>query len=158
MPLEFAFLADRLNAIPVVSQWYFDEWGPLSENDSVDGMKDLLLVYANRYEIPFMVIATEDKELVGAAQLKYHELEETFPDKEHWLGSIYVAHSCRGRGYGSQIVEHMVNLAPRYGIHTLHLQTEALDGGLYTRLGWTACALARNRGVGVLVMTRHLSD
>ncbi len=111
----------------------------------------------NRDEIPFILVATNDNDLVGAAQLKYRKMAEMFPDKEHWLGGVYVAASHRGQGYGSQIIEQIVKMAPRYGVETLHLQTEALDGGLYTRLGWTPYAQVTSRGLDVLVMEQQLS-
>ena len=84
-------------------------------------------------------------------------MAEMFPDKEHWLGGVYVAASHRGQGYGSQIIEQIVKMAPKYGVETLHLQTEALDGGLYARLGWTPCAHVISRGLDVLVMEQQLS-
>jgi GNAT superfamily N-acetyltransferase len=111
----------------------------------------------NREEIPFILVATIDNELVGAAQLKYREMAEIFPDKEHWLGGVYIAASHRGQGYGAQIVEQIVNMAPSYGVETLYLQTPALDGGLYARLGWVPCTQVTNRGVEVLVMEWQLS-
>ena len=84
-------------------------------------------------------------------------MAEMFPDKEHWLGGVYVAASHRGQGYGSQIVEQIIKMAPRYGVETLHLQTEALDGGLYARLGWKPYAQVTSRGLDVLVMEQQLS-
>ena len=157
MPLEFVFLADRADALPVVSKWYFDEWGHLLENDSIERMRDRMRAYMNRNEIPFMLLATHHNEVVGAAQLKYREMAEMFPDKEHWLGGVYVATDHRGKRYGSRIIEQIVEIAPRFGVQTLHLQTEALDGGLYARLGWTPCAQVNSKGLDVLVMERHLS-
>ena len=157
MPLEFVFLTDRVDAIPVVSKWYFDEWGHLSKNDSIERMQARMRNYMNRDGIPFILLAIKDNEVVGAAQLKYREMAEMFPDKEHWLGGVYVAVGHRGRCYGSQIVEKVVTIAPRYGVKTLHLQTEALDGGVYARLGWTPHAQVKNNGLDVLVMERHLS-
>lgn len=156
MPLEFMFLADRVDAIPTISKWYFDEWGHLSESDSIESTRDRMQDYMNRDEIPLILLATHDDQVVGAAQLKYREMADMFPNSEHWLGGVCVATGHRGLGYGSQIVEQIVKIAPRYGVQTLHLQTEALDGGLYARLGWTPYAQVNNRGVDVLVMERHL--
>lgn len=156
MPLKFMFLADRVDAIPTVSKWYFDEWGHLSESDSIESTRDRMQDYMNRDEIPLILLATDDDQVVGAAQLKYREMADMFPNSEHWLGGMYVATGHRGLGYGSQIIEQIVKIAPRYGVQTLHLQTEALDGGLYARLGWTPCAQVNNRGLDVLVMERHL--
>jgi len=156
MSLEFVFLADRVDAIPVVSEWYFDEWGHLSECDSIERMQDRMQGYMNRDDIPFSLLAVDGNEVVGAAHLKLHELVETFPDEEHWLGGVYVAPGHRGKGYGSQIIERIVEIAPEYGIRSLYLQTEKLDGGLYKRLGWAPYATANNCGVEVLVMKRFL--
>ena len=157
MPIDFTFLADRTEAIPIISKWYFDKWGHLVEGDSIERTRDRIEDYLNRYEIPFILVATNGNDLVGAAQLKYREMAEMFPDKEHWLGGVYVAANQRGKGYGSQIVEQIVKLAPRYGVEKLHLQTEALDGGLYARLGWSPSAQVTNHGLDVLVMKRELS-
>ena len=156
MPVEFAFLADRVDAIPVIADWYFDEWGHLLQDDSPKRTRERVESYLNRDEIPFILVAMNDNNIVGAAQLKYREMAEMFPDREHWLGGVYIEPACRGRGYGSQIVERIVEMAPRYGVETLHLQTEALDGGLYARLGWTPYAQVTNRGLDVLVMERQL--
>jgi GNAT superfamily N-acetyltransferase len=157
MPIKFTFLADRVDAIPTISKWYFDEWGHLAQGDSIERTRDRTEEYLNRDEIPFILVATDDNDLVGAAQLKYREMAEMFPDKEHWLGGVYVAASHRGQDYGSQIVEQIVKMAPRYGVEKLHLQTEALNGGLYARLGWTPYAQVTNHGLDVLVMERELS-
>ena len=114
--------------------------------------------YMNRDKIPLILVATNDNNLVGAAQLKYREMVEMFPEKEHWLGGEYVAARHRGQGYGSQMVEQIVKMAPSYGVETLHLQTQALDGGLYARLGWTPHTQVTSRGLEVLVMEQQLSS
>lgn len=156
MSVDFVFLADRVDAVPVISRWYFEEWGHLVEGDSIERTRDRIEGYMNRDEIPFILIAIKDDDFVGAAQLRYREMAEMFPDKEHWLGGVYVAASHRGQGYGLQIVQRIVDMAPSYGVETLHLQTEALNGGLYARLGWTPCAQVTSHGLDVLVMEQRL--
>ncbi|MGB5510806.1 MAG: GNAT family N-acetyltransferase [Woeseiaceae bacterium] len=156
MTVEFAFLADRVDAIPTIARWYFEEWGHLAKGDSIERTRDRIESYLNRDEIPFILVVTNNNQLVGAAQLRYREMAEMYPDKEHWLGGVYVAASYRGQGYGVQIIERVVEMAPRYGVETLHLQTQALNGGVYARLGWTPCAQVTNHGVEVLVMERRL--
>lgn len=158
LSLDFEFLCDRGDALSTVARWYFDEWGSLSGNESIECAAGQLQAYMNRDEIPFILLASDGGNLVGAAQLKRHEMAAHFPDKEHWLGGLYVAPGHRGRGYGSQIVEHLAGMATRYGVRTLHLQTLALDGGLYARLGWKPVARVRNNGLDVLVMERDLSS
>ncbi|MDB2356031.1 hypothetical protein N9V89_02245 [Pseudoalteromonas sp.] len=39
----------------------------------------------------------------------------------------------------------------------IHLQTEKLDGGLYKQLGWQPIEQVNNRGVEVLVMSKHIA-
>lgn len=158
MSIKFTFLANRADTIPIISKWYFDEWGHLRQGESIGRLQDRIENYMHRDKIPFILVALKDNDLVAAAQLKYREMAEMFPDKEHWLGGVYVETSHRGQGYGSQIVEQIVKMAPSYGVETIHLQTEALDGGLYTRLGWTPYAQVTSRGSDVLVMQRHLSS
>ena len=156
MSVEFAFLADRVDAVPVIARWYFEQWGHLVEGDSVERTRERIEGYMNRDEIPLILVATNDGDLVGAAQLRYREMAEMFPDKEHWLGGVYVAAGHRGQGYASRIVEKIVEIAPTYGVDTLHLQTEALDGGLYARLGWKPVKQVTNHGLDVLVMENRL--
>jgi len=156
MPLQFEFLADRMEAIPMLSRWYYDEWGRLRPDESIEHMRSQLEEFTNRDAIPFILLALRDKDIVAAAQLKFREMAELFPEKEHWLGGVYVPADHRGQGYGSLIVERILQMAPTYGVQTLYLQTEALDGGLYARLGWTPCARAKNHGVDVLVMERQV--
>jgi len=157
MPIKFEFLADRADAIPIISKWYFDEWGHHVKDNSIERTRDSVKGYLNRDEIPFILVATKDNDLLGAAQLRYREMPEMFPDKEHWLGGVYVAARHRGQGHGAQIVKEIIKVAPGYGVETLYLQTPALDGGLYARLGWTPCEQVTSRGLDVLVMEQQLS-
>ena len=157
MPLEFVFLADREDAIPIVTDWYHEEWGHLRRGDTVSHTRDRVEEYLNRDRIPFILLATQEDNIVATAQLKFREMAEMFPDKEHWLGGVFVPAGHRDQGHGARIVEQIVKMAPAYGVRTLNLQTEALDGGMYARLGWTPCAQVRYRGLDVLVMERHVS-
>lgn len=154
--LDFVFLADRVEAIPTVCTWYVDAWGGLLGHDFGERTRDQLRQHLNRDAIPFTILAIRHNEVLGVAQLKHHELKEAFPDREHWLGGVFVKPENRGQGYGSQIIEYMARIAPRFGVRTMHLQTEMLDGGLYVRLGWSPFAVAKNGGLDVLVMERHL--
>ena len=83
-------------------------------------------------------------------------MEDIYPDKLHWLGGVFVAPQYRGKGIGSTLAEHIARKAPSYGVKILYLQTEQLDGGLYSRLGWTPFEQVDNHGLRVLVMERHV--
>jgi len=158
MAIDFVLLADRTDAIPIVSRWYHEEWGPLFQKGPTDSAHEQLLQYLNRNTVPLMLLAAKGDEIVGAAQLKLHEMADLFPDRKFWLGGLYVAPDYRGSGLGSRIVGQIKGLALSHGVRKLHLQTQALDGGLYARLGWRPFACAKNHGLNVLVMECDLCN
>jgi GNAT superfamily N-acetyltransferase len=114
-------------------------------------MRDAL----NREKIPLFVLAVEADEIVGVAELKYREMA-IYPDKEHWIGGVFVPPAHRGKGIASRLANRIVEIAGSLGVKTLHLQTEKLNGGLYARLGWVATEQVNYRGLDVLVMEKRL--
>jgi len=94
---------------------------------------------------------------MGVAELKFHEMD-IYPEKEHWLGGVYVPVEHRGKGIASRLIRQAVRIARTLGVPTLYLQTEKLEGGLYASLGWVPVAQANNRGLDVLVMEKTLDE
>ena len=154
--MRFDFLANRQDAIPIIGHWYNQEWGQRIHGETEDESVRRITEYLNIDRIPFIVVATNQTEILGAAQLKYREMADLFPEKEHWLGGVLVAPERRGNRIGTQLVQEIVSRAPAYGVTTLHLQTERLDGGLYRQLGWRPVEQVVNHGLDVLVMERQL--
>ena len=97
---------------------------------------------------------------IGTASLKLQELKEHFPNTQHWLGSVVVRPSSRGCGVGAALIVEVERRAAERGLTELHLATEELDGGLYTRCGWEAAPIVSNpivdRGDQVLIMKKRL--
>lgn len=154
--MQFEFLANRLDAKPVIGRWYHREWGLRLQGETEQQSIDRLNEYLHIDRLPFILLATEGTALLGAVQLKYREMADLYPDKEHWLGGVYVAPDHRNRGIGSLMAEEIAARAPEYGVKTLYLQTEQLDGGLYRRLGWQPIESVDNHGTQVLVMERSV--
>lgn len=153
--MEFKFLADRPEFIPLIAQWYFDEWGRAAKDNSVQKIHDRISGMLNRDKIPVHILAVEGDELLGVAQLKIREMD-IYPDKEHWVGGVFVAPIARKRGLGSQLVLKALELAKGFKVKTLYLQTERLDGGLYAGLGFRPIEKVRYNGLHVLVMENNL--
>jgi GNAT superfamily N-acetyltransferase len=103
-----------------------------------------------------MLLALDEERVVGAAHLKFREME-IYPEREHWLGGVYVEKAYRGRGIASELTADLVSIAGHLGVKVLHLQTERLDGGLYAHLGWSGHERVSNHGVEVLVMSREIA-
>ncbi len=154
--MELELLADNEKAIPIVANWYFEEWGHLKKGNALVEVTETLHDYLNTDKIPLIVLARESDEILGAAQLKYREMD-IYPEKEHWLGSVYVSKKYRGNKIAEKIIGKLVSIAEKLGVHTLYLQTEHLDGGLYSHLGWKPIEKVNYRGLNVLVMEKELS-
>ena len=152
--MDFVFLADRQDAIPIIAGWYFEQWGHITKA-SVETTSAKMREALNRDKIPLFVLAVEDDEIVGVAELKYREMT-IYPDKEHWIGGVFVPPAHRGKGIASRVANRIAEIARSLGVKTLHVQTERLDGGLYSRLGWAPFEQVNYRGLDVLVMERHL--
>ena len=156
--MELKFLADHEDAIPTIAKWYYNEWGYREPENSFEKTCERIGGKLTRDKVPLHIVAVEDDNVLGAAQLKLYEMD-IYPDKEYWLGSVYVAPSARGRKVASQLCERIVDIARSFNIPTLYLQTERIDdGGLYARLGWKPIEQVHYDGLDVLVMQRHLSE
>lgn len=138
-----------------LAQWYHAQWGR-DAGLTLEQELRRLNPPQDAEGFPHLIAAFDGDQLVGAVQLKRREML-TFPQYEHWLGSVFVADSHRGRGLAGGLVEQAAAQAVRMGVSDLYLQTEALDGGLYARLGWKALHEADNRSYRVLVMVRRLA-
>nr|WP_312453711.1 GNAT family N-acetyltransferase [Stenotrophomonas pavanii] len=138
-----------------LAQWYHAEWGQ-DAGLTLEQELQRLNPPQDAEGFPHLIAAFDDGQVVGAVQLKRREMQ-AFPQYEHWLGSVFVADSHRGRGLAGALVEQAAAQAVRMGVSDLFLQTEALDGGLYARLGWKPLQEADNRSYSVLVMVRRLA-
>lgn len=153
--MKLEYLADHPELLPTVAQWYFEEWGYLSEEKTLEQDIQRLQIYLNKDKVPLMLLAVEEGELLGAAQLKFREMS-IYPEKQHWVGGVYVAEAHRGKGIARQILVELIAIAKSLKIETLYLQTEHLNGGLYGRMGWTPIEQVNYRGIDVLVMEKDI--
>lgn len=153
--MEFVYLADHPEVIPVVAKWYFDQWGDQHNVNSLEKSEEMLLDYLNRNKIPLLILAKEKNEILGAVQLKYYEMD-IYPQKEHWLGGVFVPKKHRGKKIAEKLVLKAVQIAKKHGVKSLFLQTEKLNGGLYKRLGWNLVEKTVYRNKPVSLMRKDL--
>ena len=153
--MELQLLADNEEIIPTVATWYVEEWGHLEGVRNLPNMIEELRDYLNKDKMPLMVVALEGGEVLGVAQLKFREMD-IYPEKEHWLGGVYVSRRYRGNKIARKIIAEVVSIAEKLGVDELYLQTVRLDGGLYVTLGWNPLEQVEYRGEQVLVMERKL--
>ncbi|MCG9731992.1 GNAT family N-acetyltransferase [Shewanella sp. Isolate13] len=153
--MKLLLLADNESALPQIAKWYSDEWGYIGEGRSTRELELKLRDYLNHNTLPLIILAQDGNELLGAAQLRFHEMD-IYPEREHWLGGVYVASEHRGKGIANVLVSAIIDKAKELGVNSINLQTEDLTGGLYRRLGWQAVEQVSYHGIKVLIMEKLL--
>jgi GNAT superfamily N-acetyltransferase len=156
--MHFQLLADRADAVPTVARWYFDQWGHEVLGNSFETTCERLQGQLNRDRLPLPLLALEGDTVVGVAKLKLHEMVDLYPDRQPWLGGVFVSPESRGKGVASQLALRIAAMATSLGAEQIYLQTTALDGGLYARLGWHPIEQVHHRGLDVLVMEKKLTE
>ena len=158
MKLEFASLADRPDAVSPVAGWWRDEWGLPARHESMD---DFLTELRNLdpEQLPLHLVAVNDEQVVGVATLKSgNDMQARFPGFEYWLSGVYVPPAFRQMGIATALCRRIIEAAKQKAIANLYLQTEALDGGLYAKLGWKPVKrVLSSDGLELLVMARDVS-
>jgi GNAT superfamily N-acetyltransferase len=154
--MDCVLLFERPDAIVVVARWYYEEWGRDIPGNSAEKCAAWLTPLVNREHAPLHLAAVDGGPTVlGAAIIKLREME-IFPEREHWLGGVFVAPEFRAQGVAAALSARAIELAPSLGVEDLYLQTERLDGGLYARVGFEALERVKSEGHDVLVMRKDL--
>ncbi len=154
MTIQFEYLVDRPQDVSTVIDWWYTVWA--DRMGSKEEAARQLSASLGKDELPIHVLATRNGEAVGSAVLKQQELAERYPERQYWLGSVFVDSALRGAGLASELAEHIVDLSRQRGLPHLHLQTIKTDGGLYARLGWRPLEEFDYRGERTLLMIREL--
>lgn len=151
-------MVDRQDAIPIIARWYFEEWGKNVPGNSIEQTIDRINGKLDRHKLPLLILAVEDEKILGVAQLKLHEMD-IYSQRTFWLGNLFVSPTYRGKGVGTALANQIAKIAAEdFNVKELHLQTEALNGGLYRQIGWHSIETVRYKGVDVAVMVRKISE
>lgn len=153
--MRFDLLYNNPEFIPIIAKWYHDQWGSSAYVLSKENEEEKLHSFLNEKSIPLILTGIENKTLIGVAQLKEAEMK-IFPSYRYWLGGVYVDSKFRNRGVGRSLVLNAIDKARKLNIEKLYLQTEILNGGLYTKLGWTKIEEVVYNGTHVAVMVNTI--
>jgi GNAT superfamily N-acetyltransferase len=154
--MQFIDLADEPQLLPVLADWFFEEWGHQNPRSSLQSMQDELNGYLHTGRIPLTIVCLQDSQPVASASLKIREMD-THPQFQHWLGGVYVHPDYRGRGIGSRVVEFTAAQAGCLNVSELYLYTRA-HVNFYARLGWQVIEKPLYEGKVVSVMKRKLLE
>ena len=82
---------------------------------------------------------------------------QSIPDREYWLGGIYVKPSYRNKGIGTQIIHQLEHRAISLGVSASNLQTDGLMEVFTQACGYSEVEQRFSNGVSVSVRTKLLT-
>ncbi|MDH3210329.1 MAG: GNAT family N-acetyltransferase [Burkholderiaceae bacterium] len=128
-------LAGRVEALPVLAQWFKTEWpawyGPGGPGDAEQD----LLTYANQGSLPVGVVVLYGGELCGVGALK----AQSIPSHSHlapWAAACFVVPRLRGRGIGAVLLSALECEAKSLGYSCIYCATGTAES-LLKRGQWS---------------------
>jgi RimJ/RimL family protein N-acetyltransferase len=131
--MKISSLADHPHEVKKIAMWYYNEWVHSMPNVTEAMVSENVAEKSiNRYKIPLAIVIHDSSELVGVAELKFHE-NKNYPEYEHWLGGVFVEPSKRGNGVSSLLISEAIKRIAKLGISKLYLQCESHNLSLYKK-------------------------
>lgn len=155
--MKIESLSYKKEWLPIIASWYVNEWGNPSDVDAIKEEIAKLSTYLNEDKLPLIMVAHENEELLGVAQLKEYEMN-IYPEYKNWLGGVFVSKQHRNKGVAKFLIAKLIEKARELKIDKLYLQTENLNGGLYISLGWKQLVKVKYKDVFVLVMENEINS
>lgn len=153
--MKIDFLGHHLDCLPELAQLHFNEWQHVSPDTTLEDRILRLQEMARSSDMPFIVVAIENDQLVGSAALVKEDMT-TRQDLSPWLANVFVKPEFRQNGIGASLVGHIEGEAARRGIRTLFLYTKRARD-LYLKLGWRKVEAREYQGVSVTIMSKKIA-
>ena len=153
---KYIYLADQPQLLPVLAEWFDEEWGHQNPQSSLQSIQQELVGYLHKDQIPLAIVCLQDSLPVASASLRIREME-SHPQYMHWLGGVYVHPDHRRQGVGSRLVEFTTAEAQRLKVEELYLYTRT-QVNFYARLGWFVIEEPDYKGKVVSIMKRNLME
>lgn len=149
--VRISLLADHPQDSATIARWYFDEWASMAPDITLEKIHAKVAQAIHRDSLPLTLLAHDEHDLVGAAELKFRE-NRNHPDYEHWLGGVFVSPEHRGRGGSTALITAALEHAVRAGVKHLYLQCEDRHLKLYERHGFKHLHQARHHDLVISIM------
>jgi GNAT superfamily N-acetyltransferase len=154
--LRIAHLADHPETLPILKEWFEQEWesyyGPHGPGDAEQD----LISYANRDEMPVALVAFINDELCGIAALK----AESLPTHAHlcpWAAAGLVSPPHRRKGIGTHLLSALEEVARTLGYAHIYCGTSTAVSLLH-RTGWQFLERVHVNGDEVSIYYKELSQ
>lgn len=160
MHVDLAPLSSYPEAVPVVAEWHFREWGHTDPAGSLEAWTAGMARQVDADKVPGTLIAVAGPTPVGVVCLVSHDMAgyEAATGLTPWLKGLYVIPSARRQGIGAVLVRRCETWAASLGYKALYLYTEQHSDAesLYERLGWRSIQTAHYEGIDVTIMRASL--
>lgn len=146
-------ISDKKEYIPVIAQWFHDEWAHLNPGRTLD---DIVQMIHDSFNSPkgIIYVATINEKPVSSISFRESELDDK-PDLSPWMSSLVVESQSRNQGIGKKTISLFKNHCKKEGIKSLYLFTEN-HSKWYESLGWEPVEEARFKGHCGMTMKTNL--
>jgi GNAT superfamily N-acetyltransferase len=152
--LSFGDLADRIDLVPLLARWHWNEWPSGESAGSEADWRDLIAERSSRGEVPFTKLAFLGDVLVATGSVCWDDADAEFADAGPWVTGVFVQGPARNLGIGRRLMAEIEAAAMAQGFEALWLHTGEAHR-FYERCGWTVVRPRRYVGVDT-VMRRRL--
>ena len=149
--MRLEYLADHKEFIPIIADWFHEEWGKLNPNRKKDDIILMIEQHLHKNTLPIIFIGLDDSQtLVGTVLLRREEMEN-FKNLSPWLSSLYVPADKRRQGIGAFLVWSLLEKAKEFKFEEIYLFTEKSEDW-YKDLDWVFFKKAIHRTYPVTIM------
>ena len=152
--MEIGYLADHLDAIPLLAEHCHREWSYLVPGRTLQDVAESMHERAVRNRMPLALVAYDGTEILGTVYLTLHDMD-TRTDLNPWLAGLYVIQARRNQGVGSRLVTALEDKARELKLAKLYLYTPSAQV-FYAKLGWEIREEADYHGYLVTIMEKML--
>jgi GNAT superfamily N-acetyltransferase len=150
--IEVAYLADHLEVVPQLAQWFLKQWPEYFREKSLDEIESDFYAEANRINIPIRLIALIRGNLAGTIVLRERAFNP-LPKYTPGLGGLYVSEPYRQRGIGTELVRTGMKVAKEQGYENIFAGASTAQR-IFETLGWEPIASVRE-GPEQVVLYRY---
>lgn len=153
--MRIEYLADHEELVPELANWHFAEWSYLQPKETLEARALRLSRCCGHNEIPTVVIGLLGNVLCGSGMLVAQDMD-CRPNLTPWLAGLYVAPQYRRQGYGTKLIERIVEEAATLQARVLYLYTPNSEQ-YYRGRGWSLMERCKYRGADVSIMSRSVA-
>lgn len=120
--IQVDLLADHPEAIPVLKDWFEQEWAPYYGPDGPGNAQKDLKNSCNHDELPIAMVAISDDRVIGTAALKAESVS-THKHLTPWLAALLVGQEFRRRGVAERLIASVEKKAKQLGFECIYVGT-----------------------------------